>query len=75
MELTVVKNESSVNISERMIDFVRMLSNGDRPEKIAEKYKISRRTVESHLDSLRRKTNCKTISQLVALFIRSKLIE
>ena len=72
MEL-LIKN-TKLTITERDIDFVRKLSYGDRPNDIAEEYGLSRRTIEFHLDSLRRKTHCDTLPQLVALFFRNDLI-
>jgi DNA-binding CsgD family transcriptional regulator len=74
MEFTVHKNEGTI-ITQKEVDLVKMLSDGKRASEIAQVFEKSVRTVETNMSTLRAKTNCRTLPQLVALFLRSKLIE
>lgn len=74
MELTIVPKDKVV-VTEREAEMVKMLTEGHRPVEIASKLNVSNRTVETYLATLRRKTNCRTLPQLVAVFIKNGLID
>jgi len=70
----VVSHLDVKELTETEIEIVRMLSNGKRPKEMKE-IDLSPRTIEAHLDNLRDKFDIKTREQLVATFIRNKIIE
>lgn len=72
-----VKIKQRVKVSDRDRDIVRGLSNGLTAKKISEVTcpEIGARTVESIIEKLRKKFDCHTSAQLVAVFMRHKLIK
>lgn len=56
-------------------NLVKLLAEGKRNEEIGQILAISRRTIEGQLSNLKRKTEAKTLPELVAIFMRNKLIE
>ena len=68
------KNPDEVSISQREVDFVKMLSDGYSRKEISVKYKLSIRTIDAAIDRVKVKTGSKTMAHLVGLFFRNKLI-
>ena len=62
-------------VTEYMLSVIRRLSMGQRTNKIAEDEGVSVRTLEAQLQRLKDHYNCLTLTQLVAYFIREKLID
>jgi DNA-binding NarL/FixJ family response regulator len=71
----VVKNEDTIVLTPRDIEIIGYLSNGDRFEDVAQRFCLSKRTIELHVNRLRHQFNCKTVSQLTCDFIRKGLIK
>lgn len=71
----IVQRDSSVIVSERDVKIVECYSNGISKSSIAKDYKLSGRTVEAVLNKLRFQFDCKTVTQLVATFLRKELIK
>lgn len=65
----------TVIVSERDKAIVELLSNGNRTSEIKEALNMNQRTLESVIDKMRRLYGCATREQLVAFFIRNKIIE
>ena len=57
-------------LSCREIEVLGLLAEGDSLEEIGEKLFISKDTARSHRNNIRRKMNCKKISQAIAMAIR-----
>jgi DNA-binding CsgD family transcriptional regulator len=57
-------------LSPREFDIVTRLSEGDTDKEIAKRYKISARTVETHIQHAKQKCHVKTRNELIALFSR-----
>lgn len=76
MDIAVIR-KNTVEITEKELKIVAMLSNGKRTKDIADSLTpiLSVRTVESMLDKLRDKVGAKTQPHLVAIFIRKNLIK
>lgn len=71
----VVKRENTVVVSDREVGIVKMLSNGVTVKQIAVEMGINRRTLENTCNRLRFDFDCNTLPQLVATFLRKKIIE
>ena len=54
---------------------VSLLSKGKTVKEVAKEIKVNLRTLEARLDSLRFKHGCKNNVELVADFVRNKLID
>lgn len=72
---TVITTNSQVIISERDVKIVQLYSDGFKAYQIAKRLKISSRTVEAVLNKLRDKYKAKTVTHLVAVFLRNNLIK
>ena len=70
----VITRKTGVEVTENEIELVQMVANGHRAASIGAKMGKSRRTIESKLDNLRRKTGSETVPELIANFMRAKLI-
>jgi two-component system vancomycin resistance associated response regulator VraR len=62
-------------ISETEITMIELFSHGYSADDVAKKIFLSRRTVETYLSRLRFVFNCRNTTELVAEFIRKKLIK
>jgi DNA-binding CsgD family transcriptional regulator len=71
----LVNRKDSVIISERDIQIVQSYSDGVSRDKIADKHKISVRTLEAATNKLRSEFGCKNLTHLVAEFFRKGLIK
>jgi len=71
----IVASKNTVIVSERDAKIVFHVSNGLSSKQIGEKMKISHRTVEERIASLKRTFDCDSISHLVAYFLRKGLIK
>jgi DNA-binding CsgD family transcriptional regulator len=56
----------SYNLSPRLLEIAKLLTQGERAKEIAKKLKISHRTIEDHIVNLRIKFDAKNIMELVA---------
>lgn len=73
---TITTNEKyNVAVTQREIDMVLMASKGYAREIMAEKYKLSLRTVETIFSTLNKRFNAVSPAHLVAIFLRDKIIE
>jgi DNA-binding NarL/FixJ family response regulator len=57
------------------IEAIEMLASGNQIGEVSEKLGLKRRTLESRFDRLKKNLECHTTTQLVAFFIRNKIIE
>lgn len=71
----LVNRKDSVIISERDIQIVQAYANGVGRSKIADKHKISIRTVEAATNKLRAAFGCRNLTHLIAEFLRKELIK
>lgn len=71
--LTGVESEKTVTVYD--VSLVKDLSEGLNVREIAEKHKISPRTMEAQIARLKDKTDADSLPELVAIFFRNKLIE
>ena len=72
---TVIKSEKIVVVTERNVEIIKDYSNGISTKDIADKYKISRRTVEQIMAKLKFQFDCDSLGHLVATFIRKGLMK
>lgn len=70
----IVLNGQSVKLSPREIDCLRYLLSGFSAKQTADKLKLSTRTIESYLDTLKRKAQCRTKLALLGKIQKSNLI-
>lgn len=70
-----IKVESTVEITSQVVEIVQFLADDYSVTKIAEKIKINRRTLEAKMILIKKECGVKTITGLVALFFRNKLIK
>jgi DNA-binding CsgD family transcriptional regulator len=70
-----LKKYKEVELSQRDIAIVKMLSNGMTANEISNQSNISSRTVEMAVLSLRDKYKCKNTPHLVAYFLRKQIIK
>lgn len=75
MNEVVIKRDDTIVISPRDIEMIGYISNGDRFVDVAHRFKLSKRTIELHVNRLRQQFNCITVSQLACEFIRKGLIK
>lgn len=75
LSAVLAKTPSEVIVTEREVWYVQQLSNGYSREEMASDSGLSIRTVEANLDALRKKSNCRSIPQMVATFLRNGLIK
>lgn len=73
MDKTTVRIEKEA--TEKEIRLVQMLANEMRPKDIASQWKVSHRTVEAYILTLKKTFGCKSYTGLVTLFFRNKLIK
>lgn len=74
--MDLVKNgTNTIIVSERDKAIVVLLAEGNRTNEIKEALQMNLRTLESVIDRMRRTYGCATREQLVAFFIRNKIIE
>ncbi len=62
------------NLSEREIEIIKLIVNGDTSAEIAEKLFLSEHTVKTHRKNIFRKMNINSISQLTSLAINTGLL-
>lgn len=72
-------NEGCCFLSPKQAEWLYYLVKGMHAKKIAEKMKISQRTAEYHINTLKQKLNCRFKSDLIAKaltfnFIKSKIL-
>lgn len=71
----VVIAKTDVIITPVKAEIVKMCADGLAARDIGKKLKISPRTVEGHIASMKKSLGCKSITQLVAYFLRVGLIK
>lgn len=62
-------------LSEREIEIIRLCASGLTAQQIADKLKLSRRTVEAHKSNIFGKLDCKSTAELVQYAFRNGLID
>ena len=73
MQAVLVK-KGSVKISEEDVKTVKLYADGFRTSVVSKKMKVSPRTTEARILTLKKKLEAKTLAHLVAMFIRQNLI-
>lgn len=71
----VLARKGSVIVSERNVKIVEMYSFGEPTKNIAKKHKISVRTVEAVIVKLKNEFHCKSLTHLIATFLRNGTIK
>lgn len=71
----VVAPNNALIITDAHKRIVSLLAAGKRPKEIGEVMELSNRTIEAKIDQIRVAAGCQTPAQLVAKFIREKIIE
>ena len=71
----IIKNKFGLKIDQMDIDIVYGLSYGKRTDVMGKAFKISKRTVEHRIGRLLLITATTSSPQLVAFFLRNKLIK
>lgn len=73
------EKEQGINVVATATDeekkWVKMLSEGKLVTEVAKELKVNTDTFSYHLANLRKKFGCKNSKELIALFLRNKLIE
>lgn len=64
-----------VIMSDKKISIIRLLSQGFKAQEIADQLKLSRRTVEKYLETLKELYEAKNQTHLVAICLREKIID
>ena len=71
-----IKNEEGhINLTEKEIEILQHLCNGDNPKEIAEKIFLSYRTVETHKKNIMHKFDVKSVAKLIALAYKYNLVK
>lgn len=71
----LVKTKKDVVITSQKIAIAQMIANDISRKDIAKKMKLSIRTVEMHVDSMRYLLGCDTTPALIAVLFRKGLIK
>jgi DNA-binding CsgD family transcriptional regulator len=66
---TALRHPTHSTLTKRESECLYYLARGKTAQEIADMIFISRRTVEKHIENIKYKFNCKTKSQLIALFL------
>jgi DNA-binding CsgD family transcriptional regulator len=74
MELTIPQR-NKIEITDKEARIVQGVADGLRTPQIGDNLKLSPRTIETYLQTLRKKTASNTTSHLVATFMRQGLID
>ncbi len=69
-----LKIENNVIIKSDWVIIVQLLADGNDVAEIADKLFKNKRTLETNILNIKNTLDCKTLSHLVALFFRNKLI-
>lgn len=69
-----IRKKSTVNITKREIEILKLIYAGLSNQEIAEKLFISVRTVSNHRANLKEKTKSKNIASLISYGVKNKLI-
>ena len=74
-KITKEHKDLEIELSEREIEILLLISEGLSNQEIGERLFISKRTVEKHRANIMDKTNCKNTAGLVMYAIKNQLIE
>lgn len=74
MEVVVARKNSMI-VSERNVKIVEMYSNGEPTKNIAKKYKVTPRAIEGVVARLKTEFKCKSLTHLIATFLRNGTIK
>ena len=74
IRLRINIDNRDVFLTKREIDCAKLLLKGKTNKHISDELFISLRTVETHLDSLRSKTNSRNRSELIAFLMRTDFV-
>ena len=74
MQAVLVK-KNTVKISEEDVKTVKLYADGFRTSAVSKKMKVSPRTTEARILTLKKKLEAKTLPHLVAMLIRQNLIQ
>jgi len=77
-DINQIQNRSANNIenlSEREIEILKLVCQGQSNQEIAETLFISKRTVDKHRSNIMEKTGCKNTASLVMFAIKNSLIQ
>jgi DNA-binding NarL/FixJ family response regulator len=66
---------AATRLTKREHEVLQLLTDGLRPDQIAERLFITRRTVGTHVENILRKLDVQTQAQAVALAFREELVE
>lgn len=72
--LNRLRNKIHINLSERELDIVKHISNGETSKYIGEMLHISRHTVDTHRRTILEKTGCSNTAELINYAIKIDLI-
>ena len=64
-----------MQLTKRELEILKRLAAGDSDEQIAELLVVSKKTVQSHVDNMKRKNDARTREALVAMAFREGLID
>ena len=71
----IIQAPKDVVITEQKIKIAQMVADGIDRKSIAKKTKLSIRTIEAHIDSMRKILACETTPSLIAVLFRKNLIK
>ena len=64
-----------INVTDKEKDLVRFLADGYTVAEIAKKISVNRRTLETYVLLVKKKFQSTTLANLVAIFLKNKLID
>jgi len=64
-----------INVTDKEKDLVRLLADGYTVAEIAKKNSVNRRTLEMYVLLVKKKFQSSTLANLVAIFLKNKLID
>jgi len=70
-----IKVENKVEITEDVVDVVRLLADDNTVQQVADQMGLNKRTLEQRIVLMKRQCGTNTLYGLVALFFRNKLIK
>jgi len=70
-----IKVENKVEITEEVVDVVRLLADDNTVQQVADQMGLNKRTLEQRIVLMKRQCGTNTLYGLVALFFRNKLIK
>tara|TARA_R110000868_G_scaffold148180_1_gene369907 strand:- start:412 stop:648 length:237 start_codon:yes stop_codon:yes gene_type:complete len=71
----IIQSPKDVVITEQKIKIAQMVADGIDRKSIAKKTKLSIRTIEAHIDSMRKILACESTPALIAVLFRKNLIK